>query len=735
MSATRPGEPESSRAAALPLAFPNPSRFAPLAASAAGSAAGLAAAFLLGGPLAGMLPPSRPLPGFAAEHGIDVRRETFRFLLLVLLPIAGGFAGAALRRRRGTPATPVEGSAVRASARGLAAATIGAHAIVAWIFTVAAVPEVALRSPLSFLVVLAACSAALALLLGRGRIEDGAAFLGAAALMLPLAFVGQRPIPLAAAAACGVFALPTLACALGGRRAALSNALRAAAVAVLIPGSVGAAAAAAILGPPPVADLFENGHELLPASEYLSGERPYRDVVPGHGLISDGGADAAAMRLFGDDFRGYARGRKALGAAFWPAVYAVGLGATGSPLVGLGVALLSLAAFCQYAFVRAIPSLAALGLTLAASRTGERRWWAATGAALAICLFVSVDFAVYAAAGAAAGLWVARGDRSAAFASLLRGALTVGGAGALALLALGVLPEFARVTFGFLPSLLPAYAQGFPPALPLGSGTAATLYAAAGLGVLLLGTLLPGGKRIPESARALPPVCAWIAAAMLAVLERQHLNYPYLAVPALVVLLGRWIRGAAPDRAMGNLAAATVVGGFALIHGALSLPFVLGVAMPPRPLDPDVAPIAGLRRAEGAVFRANDRVLVARTGEMMRRAGFGEGDTWLDFANEPGLYFLFERPCPIRYYEVPFYESEDAQREVIAAVEANPRVRAVLLSGTYPPIDGVPNAARAPLVARFVRDRFRPFLSEDGIEFWIRGGKDAGAEGGEPPGP
>ena len=47
-------------------------------------------------------------------------------------------------------------------------------------------------------------------------------------------------------------------------------------------------------------NLFEDGHQLLPASEMLRGERLYRDVVPGHGMITDGGLDWLAMRLFGE---------------------------------------------------------------------------------------------------------------------------------------------------------------------------------------------------------------------------------------------------------------------------------------------------------------------------------------------------------------------------------------------------------------------------------------------------
>jgi hypothetical protein len=44
----------------------------------------------------------------------------------------------------------------------------------------------------------------------------------------------------------------------------------------------------------PRIDFFEDGHPMLPASEYLRGELPYRDVLPAHGLIEDGLFDVAA---------------------------------------------------------------------------------------------------------------------------------------------------------------------------------------------------------------------------------------------------------------------------------------------------------------------------------------------------------------------------------------------------------------------------------------------------------
>jgi hypothetical protein len=78
--------------------------------------------------------------------------------------------------------------------------------------------------------------------------------------------------------------------------------------------------------------------------------------------------------------------------------------------------------------------------------------------------------------------------------------------------------------------------------------------------------------------------------------------------------------------------------------------------------------------------------------------------------------------CPIRFYEVPFYESPSAQEEVVATLERNEKVRAVLVASGLPSdrIDGVPNAARAPKVAKFLELNFQPFLNRNGVEWWLR---------------
>ena len=98
-------------------------------------------------------------------------------------------------------------------------------------------------------------------------------------------------------------------------------------------------------------------------------------------------------------------------------------------------------------------------------------------------------------------------------------------------------------------------------------------------------------------------------------------------------------------------------------------------------------------------------------------------ETFFDFANMPILYYLFDRRCPVRQPEVPFYESETLQREVIARLDGDPTVRAALVqfpNQGFVAIDGVPNAIRAPLVAQYLREHFAPAYASDGVVFWIK---------------
>jgi hypothetical protein len=669
------------------------------------------------------------LPGIAATLGFDPRGYLWRLVLLVVCPLVGGFVATLLARST----LPEEGNSDTASSSGtgLFLAASAAHAITAWTFLVSSSLARGV-SPPWLLVGLLVVSGSLAAVLGRGNLGRGATFLSAGSLVLPLAFWEERPGRIDAAAFAGVLLLPVLGWLFFRKRGEAGRFLRALTLVVLLPGSVTALSAATKMGTGSIANLFEDGHGLLPASEYLRGELPYRDVVPGHGLVADGLLQTAGLRVFGDDYRGLHRTEMVVGAVFWPSLYALAYAATGSPAAAFGALLLSFLSFPQHGFFRVLPCFWVLALALRASRTADRRLWLACGALIPIALLVAVEFAAYAAGAVLVALWVAKGSRLRHLRGLAAGAAASGAVIAVAFTTKGILIGFVETTFFYLPTLVPAY--GIPlvrPALPEPSpaGVAAFLadptmflYAFVTLAVLVLGAVLPRGARVGDRARATLPILAWVVFAMVSVVERRHVRYPMFLVPLALALLALWLKGARRWTSPRGLAAAAALFSVVLLWKPSDLARELAFALANRQSPPALATFDRPLRMRGALFPPADAALVRATSALIERAKLSPTDTWLDFANASGLHYLFERDCPTRFLDVPFYESEAAQEEVIAAVERNPKVRAALVRSGLPsdPMDGVPNAVRAPKVAKFLELNFEPFLRQDGVEFWLR---------------
>ncbi len=502
--------------------------------------------------------------------------------------------------------------------------------------------------------------------------------------------------------------------------------------AILLACTVAALFVTARISSPAAVNLYEDGHGLLPASEYLRGELPYRDIVPGHGLISDGLLQAAGLGIFGDDYRGYNRAETLAAALFWPSLCVLAFVATGSAAAAFVSLLFTFLAYSQPGYLRVIPSLWILALALAASRKGNGRIWVACGAFVPIALLVAVEFAAYAAGAALVALWVARGPRLRHFGRFAAGAAISSTLIAFVFAAIGFFGGFVETTFFFLPTLMPAYAIPLVrPALPwspefasLGaflSDPTMFLYGFVTLAVLVLSAVLPRGARIGDRARAVLPVLAWIVFAMVSVVERRHVRYPMFLVPLGLVLLALWFKGDRRWSSPRGLAAAAALTLLVVLWKPRNPARAVASSLADRHIPP-LATFDEPRRARGGSFPPADAALVRATNTLIREAKLSSDETWLDFANAPGLYYLFERNCPIRYYEVPFYESPSAQDEVVATLERNETVRAVLVASGLPsdPIDGVPNAARAPKVAKFLELNFQPFLKQDGVEFWLR---------------
>jgi len=719
------------------------------------------------------------LPGFARANGFDPRRDAERYVIFVALAIAGALAGrwaierlarergpAAERLRRPAPwlalasapilaltddhvlwiaaatiglvATAAAWHPPRRSFRpSLVAAAIVAQTVIAWSF-LGSTPLAKAIPLFPLLAILVVAFAAIAHGRGRRLPERGIRAFAPSLLFVPIALWRTHPPSVDIAAGVAAVLLPMVFAVLS-RRTSVDRVLRGA-LPVMLATTFVTLGGPLFLRPAPAANLFEDGHPLLPASEYLAGRLPYRDIVPGHGLFTDGLIQAAAFRVFGADYRGLSRGGRLIGALYWPLVFCLGAAATGRADVGFWSAALSFLMFPGYFFLRAMASLALLASAAAARRrSSARAGWIATGVLIPFSLLWAVEFAFYGAVATLAALFVSNGRRFRNLTWATEGTLAASAALAAILAAEGILGDFVTTTFRFIPSLAPAYSLGFglPAALkpPLFPDSLASLADPISfffwcLLLAIFGTAVLATQRresVGESGRALLPFLVWFLVSTLSVIERHHLRYPGLIAGTTLILAASWIAGPGARFSVRRTAAALLLSWAVVvaqpIRTAGSFAAALDRSHAPRN---DVFPTSP-KRLDGAAFSPELASTIARVGEFISRR-LGPDDTWLDFTSTPALYFYFDRRCPIRYYEVAFYEAPDRQREVIRAIEANPRVRAVLvhLAGGGEAIDGIPNSVRAPLVWDYVRSHFHPADVSDAAKFWMRDEKPAG---------
>lgn len=575
---------------------------------------------------------------------------------------------------------------------------------------------------------------------------------GLALAPVPLAVLLQLqwlPAGAAAVAALAWIAAAPLAVAILVRTPAAERRLRAL-VALAVYPLFALAYPLALLGvdSPVGLDFFEDGHELLPAAEMLSGKRPYADVVPAHGLVSDGALDLLVMKSGHAAAGDLLRVRRVARCVVFPAIYAVALAATGAAEAGLLAVLLSITLFPGMG-LRPAMALFVLAGAVTAMRRRSLSWLAGTGAGAALAFAGSPDFAVYSSIAAAVAALRSMGSMrsllhgrrgSAASGAGLGplaplapvGALAAGATlGAAAILAafaaMGFAGAFLRVTFLELPRAAQAYVIG-PLAGPDCLRTLATSPASwvqpqcvtALVWFLAVVATAAAFARAPLAAARGDGVWLiglWIVLAGASYAERRHVYASFamaaFLVSALFLLARRRARCAAVALALvvawlanplGHvfaLATPLRASGGATVAGAAeigSIPRCRGVALDP-----------ALRPATEAVARF--------VGGRLRT-----GETWFDFTNHAVLYYLLDRHCPMRHLEIPFVESAAAQREVVAMLERDRSVQAALVAfpDWFTAIDGVPNQVRAPLVWRYLEEHFTPAFAEHGVVFWIR---------------
>jgi hypothetical protein len=548
-------------------------------------------------------------------------------------------------------------------------------------------------------------------------------------LLSPLGMIGEASSGSAIAHATALIAaiLLPLLIALAARSEAIRTLKRHRLVAnVVYPIFLVAYAFALLNGSPPYLNLYESGHDLVPAAEVARGEKYYRDVIPMHGLLTDGALDSLAMEIFGEPAGNILRFRFFIAALNAAAIYAAAACATGSAEAGLLAALLTLGALpSQRVWIHIWPRCAlavfAVAAAAGATRRGSIRWLAIAGSIAVFAIAQSVDFGIYALltvivvplfwsrprivrAAAAVAIGIAAGI------VILAAALAIN----------GILVAFISTTFGEILSLGPSFSVGFfdvnrccPGTSSLSDVVLQALLSPATLPyvvwplVLIWFAIQVVQRKATLRWRAAMVIAAWIIVAAISYTPRQ--DYAAILVPALaVVLIASMRRRLLP-----------IVLCIAAAHPAWHLLEAMPAIARPT-VSPQVAAI-GLPRARGAVVERSVAPAILVADAYMRQT-LPPDATYFDFSNVPGLYYLTERRLPIRQIQVAQYEDVRLQREVIAALERDRSVQLALIRFPYfsYALDGVSNATRAPLVAQYLQTHFAPAFEQGGVVFWKR---------------
>jgi hypothetical protein len=476
----------------------------------------------------------------------------------------------------------------------------------------------------------------------------------------------------------------------------------------------------------PRANFFEDGHALLPASEYLRGERPYRDILPAHGLVEDGLFDVLVMKSGGVNIGTVAKARQVVGTLVAPALYALAFAVTGSAEGAFFAVLLGFLTGAFRGHLRLVAPLVALACIAVAVRRRRPRFFAYAAFLCVLAGAVSLDFAAYTFVTLVIALL-----RSPVRKIALRNAAIGIAAGliplAIALAAFGILDDFLRGTFVetlaagsaytmsfFTPPEPMARAAAFPDVLVALLDRDVFLYVFWCAVAIFVGvTITRGAKRRLEPLLLLG---VWIVLTGISYAERHHLYFGIVAsivvVAAILMLLRR--RSA--------LALPAIVATVVLAAPTTHLGVIGWMRQARGPVDPAWVEVRDVPRARGALFHESDARYLASVGRYLSLS-LSPDETFFDFTNSGILYYLFRRDCPIRQYETAFYETEELQRDVIRRIAENPKVRAVLVPVTPHArfaVDGVPNAERAPLVWAYLQENFAPDFQEGDVVFWRR---------------
>jgi len=485
----------------------------------------------------------------------------------------------------------------------------------------------------------------------------------------------------------------------------------------------------------PRADLFEDQQHMMAAAEMLRGEKPYRDIIPAHGLGQDALLDYVALRTGPVTLGRALKFRGIVSGTIVIAHYALVAAVTGSPEVGLASTFLAMLFGTAGGSFRVLPAIATLAFVAYAIRRRDPRWLAVAGAGAVICILTSLEQGAYLLLVLVITTLRFRGDRIRA---LKFTAIGGGGAAIITFITMGIYGiavDFVRVTIFEIATLGSAYTltpYDAPPALQrinipeaLGALFDKSSWQYVMWPVMMLLVVLVVTTKTTATPRRRAHREAFLIVAIFGVLtavsyaERHHLLWQFVAAPLMTIAIFRLFQSRLP--VLRAFAPALLVVVLMIAQPTAHIAIAGALRHARGPFESGWQELA-LPRAQGALSKATDAVVIDIV-ERYAASHLKPGETWFDFTNRGNLYFLLDRDCPVRQLEVAFYETEELQREVIRRIEQNPRIRFALLP-PYPndntSVDNVANRDRAPLVYAYLQQHFTPDYEEGGVIFWRR---------------
>ncbi|HEX9160744.1 MAG TPA: hypothetical protein VF980_03480 [Thermoanaerobaculia bacterium] len=455
------------------------------------------------------------------------------------------------------------------------------------------------------------------------------------------------------------------------------------------------------------ADPYHEGENLSPASVMLAGGRPYRDVWFMHAVAADGGLD---LLVLGDppSIVRTRRMRAILSTATVAFLVPIAAELSSTWTGAICATILSLCSIAagqlpSTPHFRLLPLLLAIWLALIAIRTRRGAYGIAACAIASAGLVWSLDVGLFAVAGLAGWLIVARPfDRK----TLAACAAAIVFTAPLLLLALRAdISRFFRDSFLRLPECFDAIYS--LPAPPFAMTWPSVRYYVPPIvyGVVFALAILYGARGERQRANAL------LLLAITAFFEFRtaagrhswgHLRFslPLLGIMVVCFAIEPLIRSRRASRiAVGVAIAIAAIPYFEVIANAKALGNYYSTYRERLRPKPDTVPFPLPRAHDLFTYRQE----AAELGALYHFSQSMPPGPIFDYSGEKYLYYMLARPASTRCHDIPYLSDPALGREAMHQLERRPPVFVVVAGHpTLANIDGISNAQRTPQIAQWI---------------------------------